>query len=117
MSRKKREKEIPEDLEMLEEVPEEETFKVRLRSTPTPAVDKEAQWAKIESEVATVKDDFITGKVTLNEAIDRLVASLNTIKAAEAPGLTGLGARPEMDFPTPPLGPATPPEEELPPTT
>lgn len=104
MPRKKREKEIPEELEELEEEPEEEIPKVGLRSTPTPAVDKEAQWAKIEREMATVKDDFITGKVTLNEAIDRLVASLNAIKAAEAPGLTGLGAKPEMEFPTPSSG-------------
>jgi len=108
--------EIPEELPE-EEVPlgEEETPRVGLREpTPPVAGDRESQWASIETEMATIKDEFIAGRITLNDAIDRLVTALNAMR--EAPGLGGLGPGPEMAFPgAPPAGPAIPPEEEIPP--
>ena len=117
MPRKKREqKELPEETLPEEEIlPEEEVPKVGLKPTPGPAEDRETTWGRVEAEVSTIKDDYIAGRITLAEAIDRLVASLNAIKTAEAPGLARLGAKPEMMFPTPP--PAIPPEEEIPPTS
>ena len=107
--------EIPEELPE-EEAPlgEEEIPRVGLREpTPPVAGDRESQWASIETEVAAIKDDFIVGRVTLNDAIDRIVTALNAMR--EAPGLGGLGPGPEMIFPpglsVPPAGPAIPPEE------
>ena len=107
--------EIPEELPE-EEVPlgEEETPRVGLREpTPPVAGDRESQWASIETEMATIKDEFIAGRITLNDAIDRLVTALNAMR--EAPGLGGLGPGPGMIFPpgpsVPPTGPAIPPEE------
>ena len=108
-------KEIPEELPE-EEAPlgEEEIPRVGLREpTPPVAGDRESQWASIETEMATIKDEFIAGRITLNNAIDRLVTALNAMR--EAPGLGGLGPGPEMIFPpglsVPPAGPAIPPEE------
>ena len=109
-------KEIPEELPK-EETPlgEEEIPKAELEVPPAPGEpeDREAQWARVETEVATIKDDFIAGRVTLNDAIDRIVTALNAMK--EAPGLGGLGPGPGMIFPpgpsVPPTGPAIPPEE------
>ena len=109
-------KEIPEELPE-EEAPlgEEEIPRAELEVPPAPGEpeDREAQWARIETEVAAIKDDFIAGRVTLNDAIDRIVTALNAMR--EAPGLGGLGPGPEMIFPpglsVPPAGPAIPPEE------
>ena len=110
-------KEIPEELPE-EEAPlgEEEIPRAELEVPPVPGEpeDRETQWARIETEVAAIKDDFIAGRVTLNDAIDRIVTALNAMR--EAPGLGGLGPGPGMAFPgTPPVGPAIPPEEEIPP--
>ena len=108
-------KEIPEELPE-EEAPlgEEEIPRVGLREpTPPVAGDRESQWASIETEMTTIKDEFIAGRITLNDAIDRLVTTLNAMR--EAPGLGGLGPGPGMIFPpgpsVPPTGPAIPPEE------
>jgi len=109
-------KEIPEELPE-EEAPlgEEEIPRAELEVPPVPGEpeDRETQWARIETEVAAIKDDFITGRVTLNDAINRIVTTLNAMK--EAPGLGGLGPGPGMIFPpgpsVPPTGPAIPPEE------
>jgi len=109
-------KEIPEELPE-EEAPlgEEEIPRAELEVPPAPGEpeDRETQWAKIETEVAAIKDDFIVGRVTLNDAIDRIVTTLNAMR--EAPGLGGLGPGPGMIFPpgpsVPPTGPAIPPEE------
>ena len=65
----------------------------------TPPADKEAQWGGIETETARVKDAFLTGAMTLNEAIDDLTTSLGTLKTTPEAGLPGLGERPEMRFP------------------
>ena len=118
MPRRKRRpaKEIPEELPE-EEAPlgEEEIPRAELEVPPVPGEpeDRETQWAKIETEVAAIKDDFIAGRVTLNDAIDRIVTALNAMR--EAPGLGGLGPGPGMIFPpgpsVPPTGPAIPPEE------
>ena len=103
--------EIPEELPEEEAPLEEEIPRVGLRPTPGPAEDKEAKWANIEAEMTRAKDDYLAGTITLDEAIDRLVASLNAQR--EAPGLGGLGAGPEMAFP--PAGPAVPPGPVVPP--
>lgn len=93
VKKKKPEEEIPE------ESPAEETAKVGLATkTETPA-DKEAQWVKIETELSALKEEFMAGRITLGEAIDRLIESLKTIKTAESPALGGLGEGPEMIFP------------------
>lgn len=104
--KKKLAEEIPEEL------PREEVPKVAMAPTPGPAEDKETNWAKIDAVVTTAKESYITGGVSLSDVIDGLIATLTDMKAAEAPGLAGLGTRPEMAFPA---GPAVPPEEELPP--
>ena len=109
-------KEIPEELPE-EEAPlgEEEIPRAELEVPPVPGEpeDREAQWARIETEVAAIKDDFIAGRVTLNDAIDRIVTALNTMK--ETPGLGGLGPGPGIIFPPGPsvssTGPVIPPEE------
>ena len=112
----KRKRRTPPKEKLPEELPEErapleeEIPKVGLKEpTPPVAGDKEAQWASIETEMATIKNEFIAGRITLNDAIDRLVTALNGMK--EAPGLGGLGPGPEMAFPP---EPATPPEETSP---
>jgi hypothetical protein len=115
MPREKRKpiKEIPEEIpegpltppeEGLEEVP-----KVGLRPTGL-AEDKEATWVEIESAISALKDDFIAGRATLNETIDKLVSALNAIRTAKAPGLRGLGEGPMLEFPGGPI----PPEEPTP---
>ena len=124
MPRKKRRR-MPPEGEIPEELPEEEASlgeeeipRAELRVPPAPGEpeDRETQWARIETEVAAIKDGFIAGRVTLNDAIDRIVTALNAMR--EAPGLGGLGPGPGMIFPpgpsVPPTGPAIPPEEILP---
>ena len=96
MAKKKVEKFTPE----IPLVEEDLTAPKATLAGPTAAEgDKEMQWASIETETARVKDAFITGTVSLNEAIDDLIASLGTLKAEEKPGLPGLGGGPEMRFP------------------
>jgi hypothetical protein len=106
-------KELPEEetpLEALPEVPKVE-LKPTVATTET-AKQRQEKWDSIESELQAVRQDYIAGKITFEEVIDKLVAALTVLKAAEEPGLAGLGARPEMAFPVPP---AVPPEEEIPP--
>lgn len=118
MPKRKRVEEIPEELPTPEEelpgevLPEEEIPRVGLRPTPGLAEDKETQWTSIDVEITRIKDDFIAGRIaTLDDAIDQLTTALGALKTARAPGLAGLGVRPEMMFPP---GPAIPPEEILP---
>lgn len=76
------------------------------------AKEREEKWQEIDSEVSVVRDDYIKGKVGFVETIDKLIVALNTLKAAEAPGLKGLGEGPEMIFPGPGAPPPPPPPEE-----
>jgi|GEM_PF-5042697 len=116
--RRRPEEELPEKLPEEEVLPEEEEVpRVGLTPTPGPAEDREAIWTRIETEITTIKNDYIAGRITLSDAIDRIITALNAIRAAEAPGLTRLGVRPEMAFPPGPATPPIPPEEETPPVT
>jgi len=101
-----------------EEISEEEVPKVGLKPTTQLVGDKETQWEQIETEVESLKDDFIAGRITLDEVIDRLIASLSAMKTAKTTGLRGLGVGPEMEFPTEEEPTATSePEEETPPAS
>lgn len=100
---------IPEELPPEGEIPKVE-LKPTVATTET-AKQRQEKWDSIESELSAVRQDYIAGKMTFEEVIDKLVAALTTLKTAAVPGLTGLGAGPEMAFPAGPVSP----EEEIPP--